>query len=101
MFNTKVRNIIFQSNFLILVTLALSMFTYLWNPLGFIPLRYDEGTYIGRAMHVLVAQTPQEGTFYDHPYFGQLFMASILKIIGYPNLLNPSAGGDVVKSINL
>ena len=28
-----------------------------------------------RAMHVLTGQGPQEeSTFYDHPYFGQLFL---------------------------
>ena len=26
---------------------------------------------------------------YDHPYFGQLFLAGALGIVGYPDLLNP------------
>ncbi len=69
--------------------------------MGFIPLTYDEGTYIGRAMHVLVARNPQEGTFYDHPYFGQLFLGGILWIIGYPNSLHLSALGDVVDSVKM
>ena len=39
-----------------------------------------------RAMHVLSGQGPQEDlTFYDHPYFGQLFLAAILGSIGYPH----------------
>jgi uncharacterized SAM-binding protein YcdF (DUF218 family) len=29
---------------------------------------------------------------YDHPYFGQIFLAGALGIIGYPSSLNPSAG---------
>lgn len=99
--NIKLKNVIHHSNFLILIILTLSVFTYLWNPLGFIPLKYDEGTYIGRAMHVLVSQTPQEGTFYDHPYFGQLFMGSIFWITGYPNLFHPTVDGDVVSTIKM
>jgi hypothetical protein len=40
-------------------------------------------------MHVLQSFGPQETTAdfdhpYDHPYFGQLFLASILNVIGYP-----------------
>lgn len=77
------------------------MFTYLWNPLGVIPLRYDEATYIGRAIHVLATQDPQESTRYDHPYFGQLFLAGLLKIIDYPNSLHPSAQGDVLNTVKM
>jgi hypothetical protein len=45
-----------------------------------------------RAMHVLSGQGPQEeSTFYDHPYFGQLFLAGVLEIIDYPHSLNPSS----------
>jgi hypothetical protein len=52
----------------------------------------DEGIYIRRAMHVASGQGPQEFDLYDHPYFGQLFLGSILASIGYPNSLNPSVG---------
>src|SRR5215204_7344066 len=50
-----------------------------------------------RAMQVIEGQGPQESnnTYfypYDHPYFGQLFLAGILKIIGYPDLLSPKVG---------
>ena len=46
-----------------------------------------------RAIHILEGVGPQEeSTFYDHPYFGQLFLAGIFKIIGYPDSLNPSLG---------
>jgi len=77
------------------------MFTCLWNPLGGIFLRYDEATHIGRAMHVLIDKTPQESTFYDHPFFGQLFLGFSLWITGYPNFLHPSAVGDVVNSVKM
>ena len=50
-----------------------------------------------RAMQVMEGQGPQESNStyfypYDHPYFGQLFLAGILKIIGYPDLLSPKVG---------
>jgi Dolichyl-phosphate-mannose-protein mannosyltransferase len=75
---------------------VLSIFTHLLSPLGVAPLVYDEGTYLGRAMHVLEGQGPQAEPYYDHPYFGQLFLAGIFKLIGYPDsLLHPVADGDV------
>ncbi len=46
-----------------------------------------------RAMHVLNGLGPQEGTFYDHPFFGQTFLAGVFGAIGYPNSLHSS--GDV------
>lgn len=76
--------------FLILIPLLLSAFTHLWNPIGFPDLFYDEGIYMRRAMHVLEGLGPQERSFYDHPYFGQLFLAGIFAIIGYPDSLNPT-----------
>ena len=93
------KNIGHSSKLLLVLTLILSGFTFLWNPLDFPPLKYEDGTYLGRAMHVLVAHTPQEGKFYDHPYFGQLFMAGILFLAGYPDSIHPSAEGDVLESV--
>lgn len=44
-------------------------------------------------MHVIEGQGPQElkdsFALYDHPYFGQLFLAAALAITGYPDSLNP------------
>jgi tetratricopeptide (TPR) repeat protein len=79
--------------FLLIIPCILTAFTHLWNPIGF-PNgpNNDEGIYIRRAMHVLSGQGPQESSLYDHPYFGQLFLGSILALIGYPNSLNPSVG---------
>jgi hypothetical protein len=45
-----------------------------------------------RAMHILEGLGPQESYFYDHPFFGQVFLAAILGIIGYPNSINPDSG---------
>jgi hypothetical protein len=50
-----------------------------------------------RAMQVLKGMGPHESTKtypypYDHPYFGQLFLAAALGMIGYPpHVLNPSS----------
>jgi hypothetical protein len=43
-------------------------------------------------MHVLEGLGPQESYFYDHPFFGQLFLAATLGIIGYPDSLDPNSG---------
>ena len=73
--------------------MILSAFTHLWNPVGFPSMYGDEGHYTRRALHVLEGLGPQESTSrYDHPYFGQIFLASIFKLIGYPGLLDPKPG---------
>lgn len=55
-----------------------------------------------RAMHVLNYQGPQEElTFYDHPYFGQLFLSGVFQIIGYPALFITAAGGDLTHMIEM
>ena len=73
------------------IVLILSAFTHLWNPVGFPDLFYDEGVYMRRAMHVLNGLGPQESYFHDHPFFGQLFLAGVLAVTGYPNSLYPAA----------
>jgi 4-amino-4-deoxy-L-arabinose transferase-like glycosyltransferase len=83
--------------FLVIIPLVLSAFVHLWNPVGFPYLHGDEGHYIRRAMHVLEGLGPQEtkseyDTPYDHPYFGQLFLAGIFSTMGYPNLVPISDG---------
>jgi hypothetical protein len=54
---------------------------------------------MGRAMHILQGNGPLEVTNvrtpYDHPFFGQIFLAAALGLIGYPDSLQPSADGDV------
>jgi hypothetical protein len=76
--------------------LIVAAITHLWNPLGFPGIHYDEGIYMRRSMHVLDALGPldplnqfdhsQESTsIYDHPFFGQLFLASVLSILNYPH----------------
>jgi hypothetical protein len=85
---------------LILLPLALSAFTHIWNPTGFPYFHGDEGHYIRRAMHVLEGFGPQEQrnttwSFeqpYDHPYFGQIFLAAGLGTINYPELVHAEPG---------
>src|ERR687898_288348 len=84
---------------LVLIPLALSAYTHLWNPAGFPNLFYDEGVYMRRAMHVMEGLGPQEAYYYDHPFFGQIFLGSMLTIIGYPESLNPSPDLDSIESL--
>jgi parallel beta-helix repeat protein len=88
-----------KSLFLGILPLALAVITHLWNPIGFPDIFYDEGTYMRRAMHLLSSLGSQEvienrDPYYDHPYFGQIFLAAALGLIGYPHSLNLSANGD-------
>jgi len=82
----------FNSKYIVLFgVLALSGFVHLWNPAGFPVQDADEGVYIRRALHVAYGLGPQEPlSYYDHPYFGQIFLGTIFQIIGYPNSLKPS-----------
>src|SRR5215208_1605791 len=84
-------------NFLLLVPLVLAAFTHIWNPSQFPNIHADEGTYMLRALTFLKDKTllPQGAPFYDHPFFGQVFLASVMALFGYPDSLNPSADGDV------
>ena len=74
---------------LLLIPLALSAFTHLWNPIGFPDIFYDEGIYMYRAMNVLAGLGPQTNSFHDHPFFGQFFLAGALSLTGYPDSLHP------------
>ncbi|GIU71636.1 MAG: hypothetical protein KatS3mg003_1115 [Candidatus Nitrosocaldaceae archaeon] len=75
-----------RTNKTLLMILASSIFIHLWNPVGFPDLFFDEGVYMRRAMHVLNGLGPQEAYFYDHPFFGQIFLAGMLSIVGYPDM---------------
>ena len=79
----------------VLTPLILSAFTHIWNPLGFPTIRTDEGIYMERALRILQGGGPQVpiedfGRPYDHPYFSQIFLASILGSIGYPDSVRNS-----------
>jgi hypothetical protein len=85
-----------SSVLLLLIPLAVSAFTHYWNPIGFPSFWYVEEIYLQRAMYVLhglgvVDPLTTYGHPYDHPYFGQLLLAGLLKIINYPDSLNLSS----------
>ena len=79
----------FRPELLILVPLVLSAYTHLWNITGFPSVHIDEAHYMRRVMLVINGMGPQESASigyprtYDHPYFGQLFLGGILKLIGF------------------
>ena len=90
-FNFLFKNVFDRSIFLLIIPLILSTFTHLWNPIGFPAFFTDEGTYMRRTMGILDGMPIQESKFYDHPFFGPLFLAGVFSVIGYPNSLHPSA----------
>jgi hypothetical protein len=94
-----------KSIILLTIPLVLSAFTHIWNLDGFPSIYRDEEHYLRKALHILNGSGLQEGPDdplsyrahpYTHPYFGQLFLAGALAIIGYPDSLNPSSD---IKSI--
>ena len=49
---------------LLLIILAVSAFTHLWNPVGFPAFHVDEGHYMRRTMQVMQGLGPQESRVY-------------------------------------
>ena len=92
--------------YLLLVILTASAFTHIWNPVGFPTFHVDESHYMRRAMQVLQGLGPQEtrSTYdfpYDHPYFGQIFLAGALSLINYPDSLSPSSDTHSIEMLYL
>lgn len=83
------------------IILALSGFTHLWNATGFPDIFYDEGVYMERAMHVLNGLGLQDRYFHDHPFFGQIFLAGTLGLIGFPNSMHATVDPDSLSSLYL
>ena len=52
---------------ILLVPLALSAYTHLWNPLGFPSIHIDESHYMRRAMLVIQGMGPQESAASGYP----------------------------------
>ncbi|HEY4681554.1 MAG TPA: glycosyltransferase family 39 protein [Nitrosarchaeum sp.] len=84
--------------FFLLIPLLLSGFIHLWNPVGYPDIFFDEGIYMRRAVNLLDTGNPQEGNVYDHPYFGQIAIASILSITNYSDF-KPSTDPDSLQSL--
>ncbi|MBI1663219.1 MAG: glycosyltransferase family 39 protein [Nitrosopumilus sp.] len=75
---------------LLFCILILSGYIHLYNPVGFPDIFFDEGIYMRRAMNVAETGNPQEGYFYDHPYFGQLVLGALAKLAGFPQTVEQS-----------
>ena len=73
-----------NKKYLFLIPLLLACFIHLVNPVGFPEIFFDEGIYMRRAMNMMDTGNPQESYLYDHPYFGQIILASVLHITNYP-----------------
>ena len=80
---TRRRSLVF-----ILIPLVLSAYTHLWNPTGFPSIHTDEGHYLRKAISTEIGQGLQPQDRYRAPYFGQIFLAGIFSIIGFPNVEN-------------
>ena len=71
------------------MVLILAGFTHLWNPIGFPHPNVDEGIYLGRAVNFLnTLEVADNSIGYDHPYFGQIFLAAFLGITGYQDFFS-------------
>ena len=104
------QNIYSSRLLIILIPIGLSAFTHLWNLEGFPGIYRDEDHYLRKTMHVLRGLGPQEAPSelvsfpvhpYTHPYFGQLFLAGVLGIVGYPNSIHPTADPSSIKELFL
>jgi hypothetical protein len=81
----------FRPTLFLALPLILSAYTHLWNPVGFPAIWVVEGQYMQRAMQVLEGEGLHEprnifAHFYDHPFFGQLFLAGMLAAVDYPHI---------------
>jgi hypothetical protein len=93
-----------KDKYYILIPIVLASVVHLWNPSGFPPLHPDESVYMINPMRVLQGYGPQSDKqlgiqLYDHPHFGQLFLAATLAPIGYPNILNLEPTEQSISSI--
>ena len=71
------------------MALVLAGFTHLWNPIGFPVPNEDESIYLGRAVNFLnTLELTDNSIGYDHPYFGQIFLAAFLGITGYQDFFS-------------
>ncbi|MDE1764725.1 MAG: glycosyltransferase family 39 protein [Thaumarchaeota archaeon] len=89
------------SHLALVLILILSAFTHLWNAAGFPDIFFDEGVYMHRTMHILDGFGPEEGALYDHPFFGQIFLAGVFKVIGYPYILHSSGDENSISLLYL
>lgn len=70
---------------LVSIPLLLSAYTHLWNPAGFPSQHVDEGHYLRKAISTENGEGLQPQNRYLAPYFAQMFLAGIFKMISYPD----------------
>ena len=75
-----------RSLLLLVVIIALSAYTHMWNPAGVPFLHADESTYIKRGVGVLNGEILYG--LHDHPFFGQVVIAGFMHVAGYQDLLD-------------
>ncbi|HKQ20800.1 MAG TPA: hypothetical protein VJS91_02080, partial [Nitrososphaeraceae archaeon] len=78
-----------RAHIILLVPIVLSGFIHIWNPIGFPTAHNDEDAhYIPRALMFMQYGDPQKQNpgFYDHPFFGQILLGTLFKLIGYPDM---------------
>jgi hypothetical protein len=94
----------FRPALFLALPLILSAYTHLWNPVGFPAIWVVEGQYMQRALQVLEGEGLHEPRsifvhFYDHPFFGQLFLAGMLAATNYPSSHSSDVSSISVSSI--
>jgi hypothetical protein len=82
------RKIESRSILYLIIPLILSTYTHLWNPTGFPSIHVDEGHYLRKAISTEEGKGFQPQNRYLAPYFAQIFLAGVFKIIGFPYFLN-------------
>ena len=101
----KIKCFISKNSLLILIPIILSSYTHLWNPIAYPSIDYDEGIYMRRATQILDGKGVQEVynsfVLYDHPYFGQIFLAAALSIANYPFSINPTVTTQSIEMLYL
>lgn len=77
---------------LLSIVLVLAGLTHIFNVAGFPIFHTDEGHYMRRILVVLNGIGLQENTgfykdAYDHPFFAQILIGTLLRLTGYPNFI--------------
>ena len=90
---------------LLLLPLILSAVINTWNITGFPNLHVDEGYYMWKTMSILqgegVLTSDSYLDRYFAPYFGPIFLAGLLAMIGYPDIVNPAFDTASIESLYL
>ena len=76
----------------LIIILLLAGLTHLLNLTGFPIFHTDEGHYMRRILAVLhgIGLQEKSGFYtdaYDHPFFGQILIGTLLQLTGYPNFI--------------